>query len=282
MTLYTFRAPHGLDRPVLIASFQGWVDAAEVGTTAASHLADGGDVVASFDGDELFDYRSSRPVVEFIDGHLRSLEWPKLEVIHRSIGHRQLLILHGTEPDLQWRRFVRSVGDLAEEAGVAEFVAIGSVPAAVPHTRQTPLMSTSPDPDLIDASLRTPGGLLMVPAAALTVLSQHLHTRGLPARGYWVQVPQYVTGPFHQGVIRLLEQLSSHLGVSIPLGSLLEDAVLQREHLDGIAAARPDVQKVVERLEELAEEGSALPSAEEIGSQVERFLREAAEGDESN
>jgi hypothetical protein len=277
MTLLKHKLPADLDAPVLVASLKGWVDAAGVGSAAADHLAGDGPVVVEFDGDQLFDYRSSRPVVDFVDGHLRRLEWPELVVHYRRMGGRDLLILRGTEPDLKWRAFASSVSELASAAGVSEFIAIGSVPAPVPHTVPTPMITTSPDPDLIDPHVRTPEGLLRVPAAALTILSDRLSTDGLPARGYWAQVPQYVNGPFHQGVIVLLERLAENLGISIPLGSLPEEAIQQREHLDGIVAGRPEIQKVVEKLEEMVEEGDAIPTADEIGSQVEQFLRDSSD-----
>ncbi|MDF1597462.1 MAG: PAC2 family protein [Acidimicrobiia bacterium] len=278
MPLYTYRHQADLGSPVLIGSLQGWVDAAGVGSAAAEHLAGDGPIVAEFDGDQLFDYRSSRPVVDFIDGHLRSLEWPDLVVHHRQLGGRDLLIMRGTEPDLRWRAFAAAVSEFALSAGVSEFIAIGSVPAPVPHTVPTPMITTSPDPDLLDPLVRKPEGLLRVPAAALTVLSHRLSSDGIPARGYWAQVPQYVSGPFHQGVIVLLERVADRLGISIPLDSLPEEALQQREHLDGIVAGRPEIQKVVEKLEELVEEGDSIPTADEIGSQVEQYLRDSSDG----
>ena len=278
MALYTDNLPGDLEAPVLIASLRGWVDAAGVGSAAAEFLSGDGPVVAEFDGDQLFDYRSSRPVVDFIDGTLRELEWPDLVIHYRRLGGRDLLIMRGTEPDLQWRAFAASVSEIAVAVGVSEFIAMGSVPAPVPHTISTPMIMTSPEPALIEADVRTPEGLLRVPAAALTVLSHRLSSDGFEARGYWAQVPQYVNGPFYQGVIVLLERLANRLRVTIPLDGLPEEALQQREHLDGIVAGRPEIQKVVEKLEELAEQGEELPTAEEIGSQVEQYLRDSSDG----
>ena len=41
----------------------GWVDAGGAAMPAAARLADGGDVVATFDPDRLFDYRARRPTL---------------------------------------------------------------------------------------------------------------------------------------------------------------------------------------------------------------------------
>src|SRR5207237_1033306 len=51
-----------LDGLVLVAAFDGWVDAGNAGTLAARQLlGDASRVVASFDADALFDYRARRP-----------------------------------------------------------------------------------------------------------------------------------------------------------------------------------------------------------------------------
>src|SRR5438309_8877262 len=68
-----------LDGPVLVAAFDGWVDAGNAGTLAARQLlGDASRVVASFDADALFDFRARRPTLAFLSGRLQSLEWPEL------------------------------------------------------------------------------------------------------------------------------------------------------------------------------------------------------------
>ena len=55
MTLYTLDDPHDLIAPVVLAAFDGWVDAGSAATTALGILADDAQVVATFDADRLFD-----------------------------------------------------------------------------------------------------------------------------------------------------------------------------------------------------------------------------------
>ena len=81
MTLYRITGSlDGLVAPVLVAAFDGWIDAASAASNAASHLASDATTVATFDPDALFDYRSRRPVLDVIDGVLRHLAWPELAV----------------------------------------------------------------------------------------------------------------------------------------------------------------------------------------------------------
>jgi hypothetical protein len=77
---------------VLVASFDGWVDAAEAASRAVGLVAGGGRKIATFDPDAVFDYRSRRPVLDVQDGRLSELTWPELCIHHTRAGRRDLLI----------------------------------------------------------------------------------------------------------------------------------------------------------------------------------------------
>ena len=60
----------------MVVALDGWVDAGSAATNAAATLATGGRIVATFDGDEIFDYRARRPTLQIVHGKPRSLDWP--------------------------------------------------------------------------------------------------------------------------------------------------------------------------------------------------------------
>jgi AraC-like DNA-binding protein len=99
---------------VMVASFDGWVDAAEAASGAVAHVAGDSRMLATFDPDALFDYRSRRPILDVNDGRLSNLSWPDLTIRHARAGERDLLVFSGAEPDLRWRELA---GDVAELAG---------------------------------------------------------------------------------------------------------------------------------------------------------------------
>ena len=78
MSLYHLNDPTDLVAPTLIAAMDGWVDSGSAATTAAERLADHGEVVVTFDGDQLFDFRARRPTLDIVDGRLSELTWPEL------------------------------------------------------------------------------------------------------------------------------------------------------------------------------------------------------------
>lgn len=68
-----------LERPVLIAGFTGWNDAAEAASFAVSTIGEASEAkqFGSFDGEEFFDYQSTRPQIRLVEGVTRTVEWPE-------------------------------------------------------------------------------------------------------------------------------------------------------------------------------------------------------------
>jgi predicted ATP-grasp superfamily ATP-dependent carboligase len=280
MSLLSHASNLELDHPIMLLAMSGWVDAASVGTDTAERIADGGDVVAAFEPDALFDYRSSRPTLHFSDGDLTDIVWPRLEIIHRTIDGVELLIAAGNEPDFRWQELTREFVELTQRYNVSKFVTLGAVPAPVPHTRPVRVVSTTSDPELLQDGDEVMPEELVVPGAAVSVLRQGVADAGVPAIGYWAQVPHYLQSPFHSGVLGLIERVGGQVGVRFPIGDLAVEASAQLEQIDADLAERDDARQYVERLELMQDERPELvtpfqevPSADEIGAEVEKFLR---------
>ncbi len=279
MSLYRLTGKPELVAPVLIGAFDGWIDAAGAATAAAGHIAGHGEAVVTFDGDLLFDYRSRRPVLDVIDGTLHELTWYELAIRRVRVDGRDILVLRGPEPDFRWRELAGDVLELALRFGVVEWVSLGAIPAAVPHTRPVPVLATSSKPGLLrEDEQQGPAGLLRVPAAALSVVEMEVAGSGIPTVGFYAQVPPYVGGPNAAATIALLEHLGRHLGVAFPVGSLPDEAMAQRGRLDAAVAQDDETREYVERLEAMAGE-ERIPSGDELASEIERFLRGEAGGE---
>jgi len=274
MALYELVGDVGeLVAPALIVAFDGWVNAGSVGTEAAEAISKDGGAVATFDGDVLFDYRASRPDIEFVEGLMRVTRWPEITMtLVRQT--RDVLVLSGSEPDFRWKALSSDIGTLSQSLGVVEMVSLGGVPAAVPHTRPVRILTTASRRDLIPNGEQLPQGILKVPGAAVNIVEQAVTARGIPAVGFWAQIPHYVAGPYHAGALALVERAAKHLGIDLPLGSLVDDAKEQRRELDETVADKPEAVAYVQRLEQMVGEQQHVPTGEEIAQEVERFLRE--------
>ena len=269
-----------LDGPVLVAAFDGWVDAGNAGTLAARQLlGDASRVVASFDADALFDYRARRPTLDILDGTLQSLEWPELELRAARQGERDLLVLTGPEPDFRWHELSSDVTGLLKQLGVSTWVSLGSIPAAVAHTRPVPVLGTASVRGLLpDGVSQGPDGRLRVPSAALSVLELGVSQSGVPCVGFFAQVPHYLSAAYPQAAIELLGHVGRYLGFEPPLGELPMQALETRSLLDAATEADERTKAHVERLEEMADQ-ARLPVGDDLIADIERFLRDRGGGD---
>jgi hypothetical protein len=274
VALYRLGNADGIVSPTLVAALDGWVDAGAASTAAAELLAGDGDVVAVFDGDVLFDYRARRPTLEIVDGRAAELTWPGLVVRRARAGERDVLVLTGAEPDYRWRALTNAAVDLAKRLGVAEWIGLGAIPAAVPHTRRVNVIGTASLPGLLRGGVAPgPDGVLRVPAAAISVLDHAVSRAGIPTVGYFAQIPHYITGPYPAGAVELVRLVGLHLDHEFPLGSLREQARQLGERLDAATSADETTKAYVERLESMVDE-ARLPSGDDLISEIERFLRD--------
>ncbi|HET7676754.1 MAG TPA: PAC2 family protein [Candidatus Limnocylindrales bacterium] len=277
MTFYRLeptRDPGDLREPVIIVAFDSWVDAGAASTSAAGLLVEDAPTVARFDPDALFDYRARRPTLEIVDGRPRELTWPELTLRRASIGGRDLLVLVGPEPDYRWRELAEAAVELARELGVVQWISLGAIPAAVPHTRAVPVIGTASEQGLLRGDVEPgPEGILRVPAACISVLDMAVTRAGTPAVGYFAQVPHYISGPYAPAALALSEALGRHLGVELPQGALAEEARELRERLDAATGLDETTRTYVQRLEAMYDE-ARLPSGDDLIADIERFLRE--------
>jgi proteasome assembly chaperone (PAC2) family protein len=265
--------------PSVVVALDGWVDAGSAATNAAAALAEGGRVVASFDSDSIFDYRARRPTLQIVHGRPRSLDWPELtlRVSTSKVGERDLLVLTGAEPDYRWHELASDVVTLAQRLGVSEWISLGAIPAAVPHTRPVPILGTESRSGLLKGgTLPGPEGILRVPAAAISVFDISVTKAGIPAVGYFAQIPHYISGEYPQASIELLRVLEKHFDTELDVGQLPEDARLMRVRLDAAAAREETTKTYVERLEAMVDE-ARLPSGDDLIGEIERFLREGGQ-----
>jgi len=259
--------------PALLAAFDGWIDAASASTEAARRIGADGEVMTEFEPDLLFDYRSRRPVLDIVDGTITEAVWPKLTITRTRTGDRDLLVLSGAEPDFRWREIGGAVSELARRLGVVEWVSLGSIPAAVPHTLPVPILATASKPGLLhDDEVQGPQGLLRVPSAALSAIELTVTGSGIPAVGFYAQIPHYVGGTFPAATIALLEHAGRHLGVTFPLRELPDEAAATKARIDAAVDGDEESRAYVARLEAAAGD-QGLPSGDELASEIERFLR---------
>lgn len=280
-----------LGRPVLIQALTGFVDAGAASRIAREHLLSTlpSQVVATFDIDALLDYRSRRPVMTFIEDHWESYQEPSLAMyLLRDESNTPFLLLAGPEPDLYWERFTSAVISLIERFGVRLTVGFTAIPMAVPHTRPTGITAHATRRELI-AGYQPWVHHVQVPGSAGHLLEYRLGQRGRDAIGFAVHVPHYLAQTEYPAAAeRLLTAVSKATGLLLPTDKLRQAAEVARAAIDEQVAHSEEALSMVRSLEQqydafirgqegtslLAEQTGPLPTAEELGAELERFLAE--------
>ncbi len=281
----------GGDGPVLVHAVRGFVDAGNAGQIAAEHLVDElpSRRLVTFDVDELLDYRSRRPMMTFDATTWRDYDEPELVVDLVEDAHgTPFLLLHGTEPDVQWERYVAAVRQLVERFRVPLTIGIHGVPMGVPHTRPVSLTAHGTRPELV-AQFPSWFGTVRVPASAQTLLEYRLGQAGHDAIGFAVHVPHYLAqSTYPQAAIAALHRLEAAAGLQLGVGELEGPAREASRQIADQVAESTEIAALVQALEEQYDAftrgigragllaSTDLPTADELGAEFERFLAEQA------
>ena len=274
-----------LRRPVLVAGFEGWNDAGDAASDAATWLTQryGATRFAWIDPEEHFDFQTRRPEVEMADGVTRTINWPANEcfAVRIESAARDLVVLRGVEPSYRWKSFCGAVLTVAAETGCEMVVTFGALLADVPHTRPTNITGAATDSELIER-LGLTRSRYEGPTGIVGVLHDTCRARGVASASLWAPVPHYVATPPNPVATRaLLDRLGKLVDVPLELDELGELSEAWRRRVDEVVAGDDEVSAYVRKLEEQAAETqlhevdeSQIPSGDALAAELERFLRD--------
>jgi predicted ATP-grasp superfamily ATP-dependent carboligase len=274
--------------PVMVAAFEGWNDAADAASNAVRHLAEvlDADLFGAMDAEDYYDFQVNRPVLALDEEGEREIIWPttRFSVARVPVAnprsdaaesaYRDVVLVHGIEPNMRWRSFCEELFDLARDLGVTTIVSLGALLADVPHTRPVPVSGSSNNEDLQGAhGLDKP--TLQGPTGINGVLQEMARHEEIDLVSFWAAVPHYVAqAPCPKATLALIRRIEDVLDLTIPLGELPEEARAWETGVDELAAEDSEVAEYVRTLEE-AKDTAELPEAsgEAIAREFERYLR---------
>ena len=265
-----------LVHPVMLCAFEGWNDAGEAASSAATYLAHSWDArpFAEIDPDEFFDFTEVRPEVTFTDAGERRIVWPSttFSVAKGSGGSPDVVLVRGPEPQLRWQAYCGALIELAGFLGVERVVTLGAYLGEVTHGRAVPVNAASADRELSERDGLQPS-LYEGPTGIVGVLGAALAEASIPAISVWASVPCYTLPVSPKAALALVGVVTRLVGREVETEALETESVEYERRMDELVAEDENIAAYVARIEEMEEAVGADLSAEGLTEEIERYLR---------
>jgi proteasome assembly chaperone (PAC2) family protein len=273
---------------IVVVAFEGWNDAGDAASDAVEHLDAvwEADPVAEIDDEAYYDYQVNRPVIRQIDGVTRELVWPSMRISHCRPpgGDRDVVLMHGVEPNMRWRTFCVELLAMADKLNVDTVVILGALLADTPHTRPVPVSGTAYSPEsasrfgLTESRYEGPAGIAGVFQHACV-------TAGIPAVTFWAAVPHYVSQPpSPKATVALLRRVEDVLDLEVPLDDLPAQSEQWEQAVTEMTAEDDEIAEYVSSLEQRGDaevdlhEALSKVDGDALAAEFERYLRRRRPG----
>jgi len=290
------RVPHGIP---LVVVMHGLSDAGGAVSQLDTYLWQRYDPeeVLRFDPDVLLDYRARRPIITFDEDHFSDLAPEELSI---SLAHDELgapfLLLSGYEPDFRWNQFIDALLLLVHEFEVSTTVWVHALPMPIPHTRPVAVTVSGSRDDLIETRSKW-RPTTRLSASAAHVLEYRLHNLGEEVVGFALLVPHYLANTeYPEALYAALDGIMAATGLFLATDSVRAASERFRAQVDAQIAENHESLEMVRTLEArydafmedqgerspLIGEDGTIPSADQLASELERFLAERQNPDSSD
>ncbi len=276
-----------LKEPHVIAMLRPWIDVGSVGTIALAKLE------RHFGAKELgrlarpgnfYDFTRYRPVMRNAEGN-RTLNIPNT-IINYAIRDDppDLLFFHLLEPQSFGEDYTDSVLEVIEMLGVKQYVRIGGMYDAVPHTR--PLLVTGSATGKVGEKygdvLKLRPSTYQGPTSIVNLVGEGVQSRGIESVGVMVHLPQYVQlEEDYAGANRLMEVICTVYDLPKDLSDP-ERGRRQYRDINNEVQRNQGLKALIERLEVHYDSRTAGKTTGEdenikLSPETEKFLREMGE-----
>jgi len=291
-----------LQRPLVIAAFTGWNDAADAASNGVRHLVEAwrAQPLAEIDPEEFTDFATVRPHVRLTPEQRRTIVWPTVGAWSASTPGGDVILVLGPEPALRWRLFTDQLIGIAQRFDASMVLTMGALLADVPHSRPVQLIGTATEQDIIDrfdlqrSRYEGPTGIVGVIQDACTKAD-------LPSASLWAAVPAYASQvPSPKASLALVERACEIIGTPAPTARLQSESNDYDARVSAFVSNDTDLVGDVARLESLSDSGElddefddddddddvvggelghdlpvdAVVNSDELMAEVERFLRD--------
>jgi LmbE family N-acetylglucosaminyl deacetylase len=302
----------GLRDPAFVGAFMGWPDASMGASGALRFLVESlhASPLATWDGDEYYDFGELRPVSRVIPPRDRILIWPQGEFwvaravpVERREGtagplppaepeqgpadesapsddSRSLILFLAAEPRLRWRTYARELASFAQRCGVRQAVFLGSAFADVPHTRPPIVTGWATEPRLRTKleALGVPFSAYQGPSSMASAAIEAFRALQIPSASLFSNGPHYLPLPNANLSLALLRRLAGLLDLRLDLRPLQEAGEALIRQASAAMDDKPEFREHVRQLEAQYDEQAAPLAPGEVRRELERRAQADAAG----
>ncbi|HEU5316276.1 MAG TPA: PAC2 family protein [Chloroflexota bacterium] len=293
----------GLRDPLFVGAFMGWADASMGASGAVRFLVEklGAPPLATWDGDEFYDFVELRPVSRVVPPRDRVLIWPQAEfwaarevpllppssdllagaglVTLPGPGSatkgqpRSVILFLAAEPRLKWRTYGRELAALAKRCGVRQAVFFGSAWADVPHSRSPIVTGWATEPRLRTRleALGVPFSGYQGPSSMQSAAIEAFREAEIACASLFSNGPHYLPVPNANLSHALLRRLCELFMLDVDLSALKEAGDALVRQANAAMEERTEFRDHVRQLEaQFDQQGEALAPGEVRREQARR------------
>ncbi|MBW2308952.1 MAG: PAC2 family protein [Deltaproteobacteria bacterium] len=245
-----------LGKSILIVGMGGWANAGEVSTASALYVINQlkAKKFACINIDRFNDFQSLRPIVQVEKGVIRSLDFASNDFYYWKSGKKphDLIIFHGTEPQLLWRDFIRCFFQVLQPFTLDRIFTIGGVFDHVPHTIDPPITAVVPRKGQMKilSSHGITGTEYTGPASFHSFILTEAKRRGIPSISLWGHAPSYIQSQNPKVIQSMIQKLSRLIGMEFDLQGFEEPIQRMESQLEHAMEEKPELREFVQQLED--------------------------------
>lgn len=245
----------------MVLAFSGWMDGGDVSTGTVKWLVKtlNAREVATInpEGFYIYNFPGSmeistlfRPHTSIEDGLITSYRPP--ENTFFCDDEHDLILFRGKEPNFNWCEYADHLFAFASRSGVSTLYFVGSVGAAIPHTRESRLMTTVSNESIKPILEQHGVGFTnyVGPASFSTYLLTHACSRGFLMASLVAEIPAYIQDTNPKSIEAVVRKLAAILGLQVGLDDLRTLAAAWEEKLNTVLEPESDLAKHIRKLEE--------------------------------
>jgi proteasome assembly chaperone (PAC2) family protein len=274
-----------LDNPLMILGFSGWSNGGEVPSSVLWYILSRIDakIIAELKPDRFYTYNlgrpdAKRPLVEIENGMIQAFTAQSLNFwAHKAeLGGKDLLLVSGPEPELNWNSVTQTIINLAKYYDVEKIVTLGGMFDSIPHTAPPRIQGVANYMTLRDEFKEHNIELVNYkgPSSIYGSMMVEATKNDIPMISLWASTPHYIQVTNFIGCYNLMLKLNEMLDLNIDLEVARQDSEYLYHQIDDAILKKPELSEYLKTLERDFHQGASQPKEQPINKNIMKEIED--------